>query len=86
MILGDEGMRFQIIKDELADVKKRFGDERRSEIHYMADEMRIEDLIEKEDVVITISHLGYIKRTSNAEYRSQRRGGRGAMGGKTRDI
>ncbi|MBC7555105.1 MAG: DNA gyrase subunit A [Taibaiella sp.] len=85
MILGDEGMRFQIIKDELADVKKRFGDERRSEIHYMADEMRIEDLIEKEDVVITISHLGYIKRTSNAEYRSQRRGGRGAMGGKTRD-
>ena len=84
-ILGDEGMRYQIIKDELAEVKARFGDERKSEIHYMADEMRIEDLIEKEDVVITISHLGYIKRTSSAEYRAQRRGGRGAMGGKTRE-
>ena len=84
-ILGNETMRYQIIKDELADIQKKFGDERKSEIHYMADEMRIEDLIEKEDVVITVSHLGYIKRTSNAEYRSQRRGGRGAMGGKTRE-
>ncbi len=84
-ILGNESMRYDIIKEELADVKKKFGDERRSEIHYMADEMRIEDLIEKEDVVITISHLGYIKRTSSDEYRSQRRGGRGAMGGKTRE-
>lgn len=84
-ILSDEGMRFQIIKDELLDVQKKFGDERKSEIHYMADEMRIEDLIEKEDVVITVSHLGYIKRTSAAEYRSQRRGGRGAMGGRTRE-
>ena len=86
LILGDQGMRYQIIKDELLDVQKKFGDERKSEIHYMADEMSIEDLIEKEDVVITISHLGYIKRTSNDEYRSQRRGGRGAMGGKTRDA
>ena len=84
-ILSDEGMRYQIIKDELDEVKKKFGDERKSEIHYMADEMRIEDLIEKEDVVITVSHLGYIKRTSSAEYRSQRRGGRGSMGGKTRE-
>jgi len=84
-ILADEGMRYQIIKDELTDIQKKFGDERKSEIHYMADEMRIEDLIEKEDVVITISHLGYIKRTSAAEYRAQRRGGRGAMGGRTRD-
>lgn len=84
-ILGDESLRYQIIKDELADVQKKFGDERKSEIHYMADEMRIEDLIEKEDVVITVSHLGYIKRTSAAEYRSQRRGGRGAMGGRTRE-
>jgi DNA gyrase subunit A len=86
MILGDQAMRYQIIKDELIDVQKKFGDERKSEIHYMADEMSIEDLIEKEDVVITISHLGYIKRTSNDEYRAQRRGGRGAMGGKTRDA
>ena len=85
-ILGNQSMRYQIIKDELLDVQKKFGDERKSEIHYMADEMRIEDLIEKEDVVITVSHLGYIKRTSNDEYRSQRRGGRGAMGGKTRDA
>jgi DNA gyrase subunit A len=85
-ILGDEALRFEIIKEELAEVKKKFGDERKSEIMYMADEMSIEDLIEKEDVVITISHLGYIKRTSNAEYRSQRRGGRGAMGGRTREA
>ena len=85
-ILGNQGLRYQIIKDELLDVQKKFGDERKTEIHYMADEMSIEDLIEKEDVVITISHLGYIKRTSNDEYRSQRRGGRGAMGGKTRDA
>lgn len=84
-ILSDEGMRYQIIKDELDEVKKKFGDERKSEIHYMADEMRIEDLIEKEDVVITVSHMGYIKRTSSAEYRAQRRGGRGSMGGKTRE-
>ena len=85
-ILGSRDMRYQIIKDELLDVQKKFGDERKSEIHYMADEMRIEDLIEKEDVVITVSHLGYIKRTSTAEYRAQRRGGRGAMGGKTREA
>jgi len=84
-ILSNEGMRYQIIKDELEDVKKKFGDERRSEIQYLANEMRIEDLIEEEDVVITVSHLGYIKRTSAAEYRAQRRGGRGAMGGRTRD-
>jgi DNA gyrase subunit A len=84
-ILGNEGIRFQIIKDELTDVQRKFGDARKSEIHYMADEMRIEDLIEKEDVVITISHLGYIKRTSTAEYRAQKRGGRGAMGGRTRN-
>ncbi len=84
-ILANEGMRYQIIKDELEEVKKKFGDERRSEIQYLASEMRIEDLIEEEDVVITVSHLGYIKRTSAIEYRSQKRGGRGAMGGRTRD-
>jgi len=84
-ILANESLRFAIIKTELEEVKKKFGDERKSEIQYLANEMRIEDLIEEEDVVITVSHLGYIKRTSAAEYRSQRRGGRGAMGGKTRD-
>ncbi|HYD20704.1 MAG TPA: DNA gyrase subunit A, partial [Flavipsychrobacter sp.] len=85
LILSDEGMRYGIIKDELLDVQKKFGDERKSEIQYLANEMRIEDLIEEEDVVITVSHLGYIKRTSSAEYRAQKRGGRGAMGGRTRD-
>lgn len=85
-ILGSESLRFQIIKDELLDVQRRFGDTRKSEIHYMADEMRIEDLIEKEDVVITVSHMGYIKRTSTDEYRAQRRGGRGAMAGRTREA
>lgn len=84
-ILGNEGMRFQIIKDELAEIKTRFGDERKSEIQYLASEMRIEDLIEDEDVVITISHLGYIKRTPADEYRQQKRGGRGVIGGRTRD-
>lgn len=84
-ILGNEEMRYQIIKDELNEIKTKFGDERKSEIQYLANEMRIEDLIEEEDVVITVSHLGYIKRTSQAEYRAQRRGGRGAMGGRTRD-
>ena len=85
-ILASEEMRMDIIKTELAEVKKKFGDERKSEIQYAAGEMRIEDLIEEEDVVITISNLGYIKRASLDDYRSQRRGGRGAMGGKTRDA
>ncbi|MHB1922606.1 MAG: DNA gyrase subunit A, partial [Chitinophagaceae bacterium] len=83
-VLADEGLRMQIIKDELEDVKKKFGDERRTEIQYLANEMRIEDIIAEEDVVITISHLGYIKRTSAFDYRQQKRGGRGAIGGKTR--
>ncbi|MBS1750030.1 MAG: DNA gyrase subunit A, partial [Bacteroidetes bacterium] len=84
-LLGDEGKRYEIIKTELLDIKERFGDVRKSEIQYLADEMRIEDLIEEEDVVITISHEGYIKRTSATEYRQQNRGGRGAIGGKTKE-
>ena len=84
-ILANEDMRFAIIKEELEDVKKKFGDERKSEIDYSASEMDFLDMIAQEDVVITVSHLGYIKRTSVAEYRAQRRGGRGAMAGKTRD-
>jgi DNA gyrase subunit A len=83
-ILGDEGLRFQIIKDELIEIKEKYGDERKTEITYLADEISMEDLIEEEDVVVTISHLGYIKRTSATEYRQQRRGGRGARGSKTR--
>lgn len=84
-VLSDEGLRFQIIKEELEDVKKKFGDERKTEIQYLASEMRIEDIIAEEDVVITISHLGYIKRTSAYDYRQQKRGGRGAIGGRTRE-
>ncbi|MFZ1799601.1 MAG: DNA gyrase subunit A [Chitinophagaceae bacterium] len=84
-LLGDEGLRYELIKKELLEVKEKFGDARRTEIQYLADEMRMEDLIEEEDVVITISNLGYIKRTSATEYRQQRRGGRGAIGSKTRN-
>ncbi|MEY4875789.1 MAG: hypothetical protein RL708_938, partial [Bacteroidota bacterium] len=84
-ILANEPLRMQIIKDEMLDIKKRFGDARRSEIVYLAEEMRMEDFIKEEDVVVTISHLGYIKRTVANEYRSQNRGGKGSMGGSTRD-
>ncbi|NIG56137.1 DNA gyrase subunit A [Chitinophaga sp. Cy-1792] len=84
-VLNDEGLRMRIIKEELEEVKKKFGDERKTEIQYLASEMRIEDIIAEEDVVITISHLGYIKRTSAYDYRQQKRGGRGAIGGRTRD-
>jgi DNA gyrase subunit A len=84
-LLGSEDLRYALIRTELLEVKEKFGDARKSEIQYLADEMRIEDLIEDEDVVITISHLGYIKRTSATEYRQQRRGGRGAVGSKTRE-
>lgn len=84
-LLASEFLRYELIKTELLEVKEKFGDARKSEIQYLADEMRMEDLIEDEDVVITISHLGYIKRTSATEYRQQRRGGRGAVGSKTRE-
>src|SRR5580698_7887647 len=84
-ILSDIGKRFEVIRKELIEIKDKFGDARRTEITYLDDEVRIKDLIKEEDVVITISHLGYIKRTSATEYRQQRRGGRGAIGGKTRD-
>jgi DNA gyrase subunit A len=84
-ILANEGMRFDIIKTELKEVKDKFGDARKTDITFLDNEMSIKDLIKEEDVVITISHLGYIKRTSATEFRSQRRGGRGAVGGKTRE-
>lgn len=84
-LLNDEGKRFEVIKNELFEVKERFGDARKTEITYLDDEVRIKDLIKEEDVVITISHLGYIKRTSANEFRAQRRGGRGAIGGRARD-
>ncbi len=84
-LLSNETMRFELIKTELLEIKDKFGDERKTEITYLDNEVRIEDLIKEEDVVITISHHGYIKRTSANEYRQQRRGGRGAMGSKTRE-
>ncbi len=83
-ILASSDMRFDIIKTELLEVKAKFGDERKSEIVYADDEINMLDLIEEEDVVVTISHLSYIKRTSATEYRQQRRGGRGAKGSSTR--
>ncbi len=84
-LLGNESMRYDVIKNELIEIKEKFGDARKSEITFLDNEMSIKDLIKEEDVVITVSHLGYIKRTSATEFRSQKRGGRGAMGGKTRE-
>jgi DNA gyrase subunit A len=84
-ILGNEGMRYDIIKTELLEIKEKFGDVRKTDITYLDNEVSIKDLIKEEDVVITISHLGYIKRTSATEFRAQKRGGRGAAGGKTRE-
>jgi len=84
-ILNNETLRYTIIKEELAEVRQKFGDERRSEIVYIGDDLKIEDMIADEDVVITISHMGYMKRTNLAEYRSQGRGGKGSKGSSTRD-
>lgn len=84
-LLSDEAKRYDVIKGELLEIKEKFGDERKTEITYLDDEVKIKDLIKEEDVVITISHLGYIKRTPAEEYRAQRRGGRGSIGGKTRE-
>ncbi|TAL49742.1 MAG: DNA gyrase subunit A, partial [Chitinophagaceae bacterium] len=84
-LLSDEVKRFELIKKELLEVKEKFGDARKTEITYLDDEVKIKDLIKEEDVVITISHHGYIKRTPADEYRSQRRGGRGSIGGRTRE-
>lgn len=84
-LLANEGMRYDVIKKELLEIKEKFGDARKTEITYLDNEVRIKDLVKEEDVVITISHLGYIKRTPALEYRSQRRGGRGVIGGRTRD-
>jgi len=84
-ILANEFMRFDIIKSELAEIKRKYGDERRSEIVYYGDDINYEDMIAEEEMVVTISHLGYVKRTSLDEYKRQNRGGKGSFGGKTRD-
>ncbi|MCI5059199.1 MAG: DNA gyrase subunit A, partial [Flavobacteriales bacterium] len=85
-ILDSEEKRMQIIKDELAVIKEKYGDERRSEIVYGAEDFKIEDMIPNDEVVVTISHLGYIKRTNLSEYKRQNRGGVGSKGSTTRDA
>lgn len=85
-ILANEQRQKNIIKEELADIKERFGDERRTQIQYGAGEIRIEDMYADDEMVITISHLGYIKRTKSSEYKTQGRGGRGSRGSKTRNA
>ncbi len=85
-ILASESIQRGIIKDELAEIKDRFGDERRTDINFAGGSISMEDLIADEEVVITISHLGYIKRTKTTEFRTQGRGGKGARASKTRDA
>ena len=84
-VLADESLRMDIIKNELREIKEKYGDESRTQIIYAASDFRIEDTIADENVVITISHLGYIKRTPLSEYRRQNRGGRGVKGSDVRD-
>lgn len=84
-ILSNESLLLQVIKDELTDVKERFGDVRRSEISESADQISIEDMIADEEMIVTLTHTGYIKRCPQNEYRAQRRGGRGVQGMNTRD-
>ncbi|MBR9832671.1 DNA gyrase subunit A [bacterium] len=85
-VLGDEALRMSIIKEELEEIRDKYGDERRSIIEYSAEDFTIEDMIPDEDVVVTISHLGYIKRTQLSEYKRQNRGGKGSRASATRDA
>ncbi len=84
-ILDEEPLRMQIIKDELLEIKEKYGDERRTDIEYAGGDVSIEDMIADDEVVITISHAGYIKRTALSEYKKQNRGGVGHRGVQTRD-
>ncbi|MCH1436861.1 DNA gyrase subunit A [Flavobacteriales bacterium] len=84
-ILSNESLRMQIIKDELIEIREKYGDERRTDIEYAGGDLSIEDMIPNAEVVITISHLGYIKRTLLSEYKTQSRGGVGSKGATTRD-
>ena len=84
-ILGDESRRMAIIKDELLEIKEKYGDERRSVIEYAGGDVSIEDMIPDSQVVVTISHAGYVKRTNLDEYKVQNRGGRGQKGVSTRN-
>jgi len=84
-VLSEEPLRMQIIKDELLELKEKYGDDRRTEITHDADEFNPEDFIANEPVVITLTHMGYIKRTSLTEFRTQSRGGKGSKGSDTRE-
>lgn len=84
-VLADEGLRMQIIKDELEEVKQKFGDERKTTIVHSAEDMSMEDFIDDEEVVITISHEGYVKRTPASEFKAQGRGGKGSKGSTSRN-
>jgi DNA gyrase subunit A len=85
-LLESEALQREVIKTELTEIRDKYGDERRTEINYSDGDISIEEMIKEEEVVITISHLGYIKRTPVGEYRTQSRGGRGSRGAKTRDT
>ncbi len=85
-VLADETLRMSIIKDELLEIKEKYGDERRSVIVHSAEDMSMEDFIDDEEIVITISHDGYVKRTPLTDYRTQGRGGKGSLGSNTKDT
>ena len=84
-LLNDESIRMELIKSELLEIKEKYGDERRTDIVHAAGDFRIEDMIPDEEVVVTISHLGYMKRTVLTEYKRQSRGGVGSKGSATRN-
>ncbi len=84
-VLAEEPLRMEIIKEEMLEVRNKYGDERRTSIEYASGDFNMEDLIADDEVVVTISHLGYIKRTVSNEYKTQNRGGRGSRGSATRD-
>lgn len=84
-VLAEEPLRMEIIKNETIEVKEKYGDERRTNIEYAAGDFNMEDLIANDEVVVTITHMGYIKRTQSSEYKTQNRGGRGSKGSAARD-
>ena len=84
-ILNEDELCMKVIKDELVEIREKYGDERRSEIVYASEEFNAEDFYSDDEMIITISHLGYIKRTPLTEFRAQNRGGVGAKGSNTRD-
>ncbi|MBS1623008.1 MAG: DNA gyrase subunit A [Bacteroidetes bacterium] len=84
-ILDEEPLRYEIIKGELLEIKEKYGDLRRTDIEFAEGDINIEDLIPNEEVVVTISHLGYVKRTVSSEFKTQNRGGRGSKGSASRD-